>query len=72
MLFRSTLLLIINSHDDVVNFILPEVAQGSSWICLVDTNRPESRPLERYDFGDEVSVTSRSLLLFELEHQDPH
>ena len=67
----ATLLLIINSHDDIVNFTLPEVAQGSSWICLVDTNRPESRPVERYDFGDEFAVTSRSLLLFELEHQGP-
>ncbi|UAW97743.1 glycogen debranching protein GlgX [Halopseudomonas nanhaiensis] len=66
----ATLLLIINSHDDIVNFILPEVAQGSGWVCLIDTNRPEAGSLGRHAFGDEFAVTSRSLLLFELEHQD--
>ena len=82
----STLLLILNAHDDVVNFVLPEVARGSGWVCLVDTNRPlqqrceklpvEQRPYEeelleeRYDFGHEYVVTNRSLLLFVLERED--
>jgi isoamylase len=82
----STLLLILNAHDDVVNFILPEVARGSGWVCLVDTNRPlqqrseklpvEQKPYEeelreeRYDFGHEYVVTNRSLLLFVLERED--
>lgn len=81
----STLLLILNAHDDVVNFILPEVARGSGWVCLVDTNRPlqqrseklpvEQKPYEeelreeRYDFGHEYVVTNRSLLLFVLERE---
>jgi isoamylase len=65
----ATLLLIVNSHHDVVNFILPEVPEGNHWNCLVDTNRPELHGEERSDFGSEFMVTGRSLLLFEL-HRD--
>lgn len=63
----ATLLLIMNSHHEVVNFFLPEVAQGSGWTCLVDTSRPEERSSELYEFNSEFAVTSRSLLLFELQ-----
>ncbi len=63
----ATLLLIMNSHHEVVNFLLPEVAQGSGWTCLVDTSRPEERSSELYEFNSEFAVTSRSLLLFELQ-----
>ncbi|HDZ56081.1 MAG TPA: glycogen debranching enzyme GlgX [Pseudomonas xinjiangensis] len=65
----ATLLLIMNSHHETVNFSLPEVAQGSGWACLIDTNQPEHRPVESHDFGSEFAVTSRSLLLFELQRQ---
>lgn len=63
----ATLLLILNAHHDVVNFLLPEVAQGSSWKCLLDTNRPEQESEESYMFNHKFVVTSRSLLLFELQ-----
>lgn len=63
----ATLLLILNAYHDVVNFSLPEVAQGSGWVCLVDTNRPHQWPAEHFDFQHEYVVTGRSLLLFELE-----
>jgi glycogen operon protein len=65
----ATLLLIVNAHHDVVNFVLPEVPEGEYWNCLVDTNRPELRDRERLEFGSDFMVTGRSLLLFEL-HRD--
>jgi len=65
-----TLLLVTNAHHDVVNFSMPEVAHGAGWITLVDTNRPEHRKTEYHSFGSEFAVTSHSLLLFELQHQN--
>jgi glycogen operon protein len=65
----ATLLLIVNAHHDVVNFVLPEVPEGEYWNCLVDTNRPDLRDRERLEFGSDFMVTGRSLLLFEL-HRD--
>jgi isoamylase len=65
----ATLLLILNAYHDVVNFTLPEVAQGKDWICLVDTNQPQSRLHTHFPFGSEFVVTGRSLLLFELHRR---
>jgi glycogen operon protein len=64
-----TLLVIVNAHHDVVNYLLPEVPEGDYWNCVIDTNRPALRGHERIDFGSEFMVTGRSLLLFEL-HRD--
>ncbi|MCW3148102.1 glycogen debranching protein GlgX [Stutzerimonas stutzeri] len=61
----ATLLIIVNAHHDLVNFTLPDVAQGIYWNRLVDTNNPTARP-ERFDFGAQYAVTGRSLLLLEL------
>lgn len=63
----ATLLLVINAHHEALDFRLPEVAQGSGWTCLLDTDKPDSRALEAHVFGSEYTVTSRSLLLFELQ-----
>ncbi|MNN81262.1 hypothetical protein D3C81_1980700 [compost metagenome] len=67
----ATLLLLVNAHHEPVNFQLPEVAQGSGWACLLDSNRPDLRTLEEHAFGAEFAVTSRSLLLFELQAANP-
>jgi glycogen operon protein len=64
-----TLLVIVNAHHDVVNYLLPEVPEGEYWNCVVDTNRPQLRDHEPLAFGSEFMVTGRSLLLFEL-HRD--
>lgn len=64
-----TLLVIVNAHDDAVNFRLPEVAQGAGWNCLLDTNRPELRGGESHAFHSEFLVTGRSLLLLELQRE---
>ncbi|MDH4612497.1 glycogen debranching protein GlgX [Pseudomonas sp. BN102] len=67
----ATLLLLVNAHHEAVNFRLPEVAQGSGWACLLDTDRPDLRALEAHAFGAEYAVASRSLLLFELQAANP-
>ncbi|WP_462383485.1 glycogen debranching protein GlgX [Pseudomonas sp. Marseille-QA0892] len=61
-----TLLLIVNAHHDVVNFSLPEVPEGSHWVCLVDTNQASVSGEEVFEFDSSYEVTGRSLLLFEL------
>jgi glycogen debranching enzyme GlgX len=65
----ETLLLIINAHADPIPFILPEVAQGDAWSCLIDTSRPElDEEEELFEFGHEYTVPDRSLMLFKLEN----
>jgi glycogen operon protein len=61
----ETLLVITNAHHDVVNFKLPEVAEGKHWVRLLDTNDPTLARAE-YAFGSVYQVTGRSLLLFQL------
>jgi glycogen operon protein len=62
----ATLLLVLNSHHDVVRFKLPEAVGGSKWVALVDTNNDELE-LKDFPFGHEYEVTGRSLLLFILQ-----
>ena len=66
----ATLLLIVNAHHDVVNFTLPQVPEGESWNCLLDTDRPLLRGREPWAFDSEFPVTGRSLALFELEREE--
>ena len=61
-----TLLLLLNSYHDVVNFTLPTAPGGSAWVCLVDTNRVDFDQTPEFEFGHEYAVTGRSLLLFML------
>jgi glycogen operon protein len=62
----ATLLLVLNAHDDIVRFKLPEAVGGRQWLCLVDTNQAET-DFARHPFGHEYEVTARSLLLFILQ-----
>nr|WP_285275522.1 glycogen debranching protein GlgX [Halopseudomonas bauzanensis] len=66
----ATLLLLFNAHHDVVNFCLPEVAEGNCWYCLIDTHRPQLRKREVHEFNSEYLMTGHSLLLFVLERED--
>jgi glycogen operon protein len=63
----STALLILNAHHDVVNFTLPEIAGGTTWRCLLDTNMPDADDLDPYAAGSVYEITGRSVLLFALE-----
>ncbi len=62
----STLLQILNAHNDVVRFRLPEAVGGTEWVRLIDTTLSEGDGLERFQFGHEYHVTGRSLALFVL------
>ncbi len=63
------MLLVVNSHHDVVLFTLPRVAAGRAWLRLIDTNLDyveEEIDAVRLKFGHVYNVTGRSLLLFRL------
>jgi len=72
---EATLLLIVNAHDDVVCFSLPEVPGGRDWLRLLDTNLPadDEDPEEpvRFALGHRYEVTGRSLLLLLLRPERP-
>ena len=61
----ATVLLVYNSHYDVVNFTLPSVPEGLTWEVLVDTNQPDAQPAS-HPFGTVYAVTGRSLVAFGL------
>jgi isoamylase len=63
----STLLIIVNSHTDVVPFILPRAAGGSRWIKLLDTHKPGETELAKARFGQRYEMPGRALLLFVLQ-----
>jgi glycogen operon protein len=63
----STLLIIVNSHTEVVPFTLPSALGGSRWVRLIDTNDPHGEALALRDFGHAYEVAGRSLLLFVLQ-----
>jgi glycogen operon protein len=63
----ATVLLVVNSHHDVVRFKLPEVTGGTTWRCLLDTNVPEADEVATFSTGDVYQVTGRSLVLYALE-----
>jgi isoamylase len=62
----ATLLLILNSHHDVVNFTLPGHAGDDRWTLLVDTNVEGKLDKTAFAKGDVYAVTARSLLLLQL------
>jgi glycogen operon protein len=61
----ATVLLVYNSHYDVVNFTLPAVPEGLHWEGLVDTNQPNAQQAE-FPFGSVYAVTGRSLVALAL------
>jgi glycogen operon protein len=63
----STLLIIVNSHTEVVPFVLPSAVGGSRWIRLLDTHKPANTELARAKFGARHEVPGRALLLFVLQ-----
>jgi glycogen operon protein len=62
----ATILLVLNSYHDVVDFKLPAVPEGDSWLCLLDTNVPDRIQNSPHTFGETYQVTGRSFLLFGL------
>ena len=66
----ATLLLILNSYHDVLNFTLPEATGGSDWAILIDTNVPHGLT-DAFRSGTTYDITGRSLLLFQLKPDGP-
>jgi isoamylase len=64
---EATLLLVFNDHSDVVNFCIPESVGSDTWKLLIDTNVEENNVKGMFKTGTEYKVTSRSVLLFELQ-----
>jgi glycogen operon protein len=60
-----TLLLIYNASHEDLEFVLPAVADGRSWIAVVDTNAPEQETRE-YPFEHSFLMTSRSFAMLVL------
>src|SRR6202000_411313 len=65
----ATVLLIYNSHYDVVNFTLPSVPEGRMWEGLIDTNQPDAVPAT-YPFDTAFEGPGRSLVAFGLVTND--
>jgi glycogen operon protein len=63
----ATLLLVFNSSEEGVEFVLPEVADEERWRCLIDTNLEDRIEIEPMEAGSAYTLTSRSLLLFVAE-----
>jgi len=61
---EATMLLVLNSHHDVVEFALPEYDGGGEWQLLIDTNLGEAAPDYRGKAGDKYGVTGRSVALY--------
>src|SRR5690348_14305114 len=61
----TTLLLVFNSHHDVVQFTLPDCTGGREWSLLIDTNIPGKED-GSFSTGESYEVTARSLVLFKL------
>jgi len=64
---EATLLLVLNAHHDLVQFVLPPSPGGTAWRLLVDTNRPDDSAEPLFDVNSQYGVTGRSLLLLALE-----
>jgi len=62
----ATLLLVLNSHHDLVHFVLPACPGGDQWSRLIDTNVELGSETETFRTGDRYDVTARSVLLFVL------
>ena len=62
----TTVLMVMNSYEGVVDFTFPKSEAGKAWSLLVDTNIPDAPPEAAFEFGSIYQVTGRSLLLFAL------
>jgi glycogen operon protein len=68
----ATLLLVLNSHHETVEFTLPGAGDElatSRWALLLDTqfDLPAHGAENEYTAGDVYAVTARSLLLLKLK-----
>ena len=60
----KTVLMVMNSFEDVVEFTLPKSEAVEAWSLLIDTNVPDPEAEQKFKPGHVYQVTGRSLLLF--------
>jgi glycogen operon protein len=60
----KTVLIVINSFENMVDFTMPKSEGADSWSLLVDTNMPDADAEEVFKPDSVYQVTGRSLLLF--------
>jgi glycogen operon protein len=65
------LLIILNSHDDVVEFTLPELPIERSWNRLVDTGDPAGGAETTAAMGSILPIKGRSLCVLSLPAMEP-
>ena len=61
---EAAMLLVMNSHHDLVEFTLPECPGGRFWSLEIDTNIADEPARFRGETGDVYGMTGRSLALF--------
>jgi glycogen operon protein len=64
------LLVILNSHHDVVEFTLPQIPIEGQWTRLIDTAAPEAE-LETLAQGAVLPITGRSVTVLSLPAVEP-
>ena len=64
----ATMLLVLNSWQDLVSFTLPSLPDGKAWSLQIDTNQPDLADAPAFEGGHHYDVTGRSVLLFMMEH----
>jgi isoamylase len=60
---EAAMLILFNSHHDLVNFTLPAYPDGESWDRIVDTNLTNEAVAYTGKAGDVYGITGRSLVL---------
>ena len=60
----ATLLIVFNSHHDLVEFTLPAQAGVERWKRLIDTNAPDDTAIPAFQAGAKYGITGRSVVLF--------
>ncbi len=63
---EATMLAVMNSYHDLVEFTLPEYPGGGRWKLLLDTNIPDGPEEFEGEPGQTYGVTGRSTVLFVL------
>lgn len=60
----TSVLLVMNGYEKMVEFTLPEFGAGPQWTLLIDTNLSKLNPASKFSAGDAYQVMGRSILLF--------
>ncbi len=63
----ATMLLVLNSWEDLVGFTLPSLPDEKAWSLQIDTNQPDLVAATLFKPGRRYDVTGRSVLLFLME-----